>query len=381
MSDIFISYSREDSEFVEALIMALIEYGWSVWSDKSGMAEGRPFDQQIENAISEATVTLAVWSQASVKSRWVRAEAAFALDKDKLVPLIADSVDPPLQFLHIQGINMTGWNRTGDDAPFKRLTGILSSRLDRVGRVPQLENEPNGPAKPSASSSDGISAHLVKFWRVCFPPVGRGLNEYFCERTFFITQFACAFVFFLVMLFGLIDTFAQSSSVEETRLRFIFTGPALLILMALSFTPLAKRHSQIFTFFVAFAVLLIVFTTSKYVEVKYPVTTGAATGVFLVALCVCMVMPLRVPGAALLALTAVFLHESYLSWTHKLIPPGLRAGYDLCIISEGLALVLVACFRERIMRKSFLDHDQASAKILELKERLMALAVQRHRVP
>src|SRR4029077_11112584 len=141
MSDVFISYSREDSKFVEALILALIENGWSVWSDKSAVAEGRPFDTQIENAILEAGVTLVVWSRVSVKSRWVRAEAAFALGRDKLVPVIAEDIDPPLQFLHIHGVNLAGWDGTSDHLNFKKLAEVLSRRLDRVGRIPNSENE------------------------------------------------------------------------------------------------------------------------------------------------------------------------------------------------------------------------------------------------
>jgi hypothetical protein len=65
MSDIFISYSRQDSKFVEALIIALINYGWSVWSDNTGMPEGRPFDQEVEKAVEEATVALMVGSSAT----------------------------------------------------------------------------------------------------------------------------------------------------------------------------------------------------------------------------------------------------------------------------------------------------------------------------
>ena len=90
--------------------MALVSYGWSVWTDKSAITEGRPYDEQTENAIGEATVTLVVWSQTSVKSRWVRAEAAYALQRDKLVPVIAEDVDPPLQFLHIQAVSLVDWN-------------------------------------------------------------------------------------------------------------------------------------------------------------------------------------------------------------------------------------------------------------------------------
>ena len=207
MSDIFISYSREDSKFVEALIIALIDYGWSVWSDKSGISEGRPYDEQTENAILEATVALVIWSQSSVKSRWVRAEAAYALSRNKLIPIIADGSDPPLQFLHIQGVNLVDWRRTNDDAAFKKLASVLSQRLDRVGRIPQSDNETNLPARTAASSLSGAFSFWKSLRDAAFPPVSAGFEQYYTNRTFFIAQFTCVFGFFLVTLFGLLDFF------------------------------------------------------------------------------------------------------------------------------------------------------------------------------
>jgi hypothetical protein len=43
-----------------------------------------------------------------------------------------------------------------------------------------------------------------------------------------------------------------------------------------------------------------------------------------------------------------------------------------------MALVAGSYFREWAMRKSYLDYDQASSKIAELKDRLLSLAVERH---
>lgn len=377
MSDIFISYSREDSQFVDALIMALIEYGWSVWSDKSGMSEGRPFDQQIENAIMEATVALVVWSHSSVKSRWVRAEAAFALDKDKLIPVIADGSDPPLQFLHIQSVSMADWHRTNDDPAFKKLAAMLSQRLDQVGRIPQLDKKPSLPAKAETSTLGHVFTSWKSLRDAAFPPVGPGFSEYYANRTFFITQFACIFGFCLVTLFGLNDFFAQSGGVEQTRFRFMVTGPSLLIMLALSFTTLAKRHSQTFALVFGCLALLINFKSMTLVESSFPASTGAATTAFLVVIAVTMVLPLRAINAALLGALTFALHERYILNAPTPISTALLTGYSICVLSAGLASVAVAYFRERVLRKCFNDFDQASAKMAELKDRLMALAVQR----
>jgi hypothetical protein len=371
MSDIFISYSRTDSKFVEALIIALVGYGWSIWTDKSAIAEGRPYDEQTEHAIGEAAVTLVVWSESSVKSRWVRAEAAYALQRDKLVPVIAEDVDPPLQFLHIQAINLVGWDKTNDDLYFKKLALALSDRLDRVGRAVQTENEPQLPSKPNESPPKGISVFRKKL----FPAAHRGFDEYFADRTFYIAQFACGLAVALVTIFGAIDLLSHASA-SHTVFRLLVEAPAFLILLALSLTAVAKRHAQTFTSAIGMIALLIVLIGAQRTESTFPVTTGAATTTFMMVLTVFAVLPLRTPNAAFLGLLTFALHYGYLESTHTPMNPGLRAGYSICVLSATLALVAVAYFRERGMRNSFLDHERATAKIAELRERVMTLAVQ-----
>jgi hypothetical protein len=371
MSDIFISYSRQDSQFVEALIMALINNGWSVWSDKIAISEGRPYDEQTEHAIGEATVTLVVWSQSSVKSRWVRAEAAYALERDKLVPVISEDVDPPLQFLHIQAVNLADWDKTNDHLQFKRLALALSGRLDRVRRIPKADNEPEAAVTPNASRQKEVSA----FQKLFFVTADPGFDEYFTSRTFFIAQFACGLAVCLVTIFGLIDLLSHASA-SHTVFRLLVEAPAFLILLAASFTPLAKRNSQKFSFTIGIVALLIIFISAQRTEAVFPVTTGAATSMFLVALMVSTILPLKTPNAVILGLLTLGLHQAYIVWTHASINPGLQAGYSICVLSGTLALVAAAYFRERGMRNSFLDHERASAKIAELRERLMTLAVQ-----
>jgi hypothetical protein len=375
MSDIFISYSRTDSKFVEALIMVLVGYGWSVWTDKSAIAEGRPYDEQTEHAIGEATVTLVVWSESSVKSRWVRAEAAYALQRNKLVPVIAEDVDPPLQFLHIHAINLVDWDKANDDLHFKKLAVALSSRLDRVGRIHEAENEPNVTVKPSAPRPKGSSAVLRKL----FPTTNSGFDEYFAKHTFYISQFVCGLAVALVTFFGLIDVLSHASA-SHTVFRLLVEAPAFLILLALSLTPLAKRNAQTFTFAIGLIALLIVLISAHRMESTFPVTTGAATSTFLMVLVVFTVLPLRALNAAILGLLTLGLHHAYLVSTHTPINPGLQAGYSICVVSATLALAAVAYFREREMRGSFLENEKAIAKIAELRERVMTLAVQQKQV-
>ena len=90
MHEIFISYSRRDLSTVEALATALSDKGLSVWVDRSGIEEGDAYDTQIEDAIAQTRVVIVLWSKNSIKSHWVRAEAAYALNEHKLLPLSID---------------------------------------------------------------------------------------------------------------------------------------------------------------------------------------------------------------------------------------------------------------------------------------------------
>ena len=75
MSDIFISYANDDRPRAQALAETLEGQGWSVWWDRV-IPAGRTFDEVIEEALDESKCIIVLWSTRSVKSRWVRTEAA-----------------------------------------------------------------------------------------------------------------------------------------------------------------------------------------------------------------------------------------------------------------------------------------------------------------
>jgi hypothetical protein len=74
MSDVFLGYAMEDRHRVEALAQVLEKSGWSVWWDRA-IPPGKTFDEVIEVALAEAKCVVVVWSEHSVRSRWVMAEA------------------------------------------------------------------------------------------------------------------------------------------------------------------------------------------------------------------------------------------------------------------------------------------------------------------
>jgi TIR domain len=100
MADVFISYSKADRLLVEQLAAYLESEGWSVWWDRS-LTAGETWRDEIARELAKARVALVVWTQDSIKSDFVRAEAGRAKADAKLIPVKAAGVeyrDIPLPF-------------------------------------------------------------------------------------------------------------------------------------------------------------------------------------------------------------------------------------------------------------------------------------------
>jgi len=109
LADVMISYARADKARVELLASLLEANGHSTWWDKELLAGGA-FRGEIEQEIRRAQVVVVIWSAASVKSEWVRAEARLAHNLRKLLPtktldLVTDSI--PLPFGELSTIDVT----------------------------------------------------------------------------------------------------------------------------------------------------------------------------------------------------------------------------------------------------------------------------------
>jgi hypothetical protein len=131
-SEIFVSYSREDRDRSHALATFLSDHGFRVWWDDH-LQIARPFDEQLEEQIKHARFVVVLWSNHSVKSQWVRAEAGLALERGVLVPVFIDRVEPPLLFRQIQGHFITEWNSPGCAEQMNALADKLRTMLRKEG--------------------------------------------------------------------------------------------------------------------------------------------------------------------------------------------------------------------------------------------------------
>jgi acyl carrier protein len=128
MTDIFISYAREDRSKIEPIVKALEKHGWSVFWDRT-IPAGKTWRQVIGDALESARSVIVAWSKTSVDSRWVQEEADRGLERNILIPILIDSVRPPLGFGGIQAADLISWDPPQSSPEFEKLIFDLSAIL------------------------------------------------------------------------------------------------------------------------------------------------------------------------------------------------------------------------------------------------------------
>jgi TIR domain len=90
MADVFVSYSRRDSEFVRRLASSITERGKEIWVDTEGIADGEVFPEAIKRAIEQSDAFLFVITPVSVASAYCEHEVEYARELQKrIVPCCA----------------------------------------------------------------------------------------------------------------------------------------------------------------------------------------------------------------------------------------------------------------------------------------------------
>lgn len=130
--DIFISYSRKDTEIANKICKALDEHKISYFIDRQGIGGGLEFPKILAQAIRKSKLFLFLASKNSYDSKFTQSEIIFAFnkkDKKNIVPyIIDDSTFPEELELTFSAIN---WRRMSEH-PFK--TTLINDILQLLGR-------------------------------------------------------------------------------------------------------------------------------------------------------------------------------------------------------------------------------------------------------
>lgn len=104
--DIFLSYSRKDELRIAELAASLKKIGYRVWWDND-LASGDAFYQKVSDSLQQTKCVIALITEASMKSAWVRKEFEVAQKTEKLIlitvgePKDAASLFVPAAFLSV----------------------------------------------------------------------------------------------------------------------------------------------------------------------------------------------------------------------------------------------------------------------------------------
>jgi len=144
MTDVYISYAREDRERVRPLVETLQFEGWDVWWDPSEPTIGG--SAALDQKLGSAGAILVVWSSYSRGSEYVRSEAATGLYKNKLIQVRIDSATPPRPFDQVEVVDLSHWMGERDDGNWRQ----CMSAVRLFAGAPQMaQNIPAFvPAKP-----------------------------------------------------------------------------------------------------------------------------------------------------------------------------------------------------------------------------------------
>jgi len=76
--NIFISYSRHDTHFVNKLSNDLRKKGIDVWIDRENIMPGQMWQKQVEMGLKKASALIFVISKHSIQSQWTIKEFFFS---------------------------------------------------------------------------------------------------------------------------------------------------------------------------------------------------------------------------------------------------------------------------------------------------------------
>jgi len=162
MAHIFLSYSRADRPTAQIIAEALEAEGFSVWWDKV-LRAGQTYDEVTENMLRDSSVVVVLWSQTSVKSKWVRAEATLGQRSCELVPAMIEDADRPIMFELTQTADLIGWAGDRNEARWGDFVADIKRSLDKHDAEAASPATAPEDAAPAAASQGDATIETV-FW-------------------------------------------------------------------------------------------------------------------------------------------------------------------------------------------------------------------------
>lgn len=147
--DVFISYSRKDTEVANQICKAFDEVGITYFIDRQGISGGFEFPTVLAEAIVNSKIFLYLASKNSYESKFTQAEITFAFNKKErgnILPYIIDGSNLPLSLEFV--FSAINWRRIEND-PIEPV--LIDDLLNLLGKKRKSKQSPQ-PKKPATSN-------------------------------------------------------------------------------------------------------------------------------------------------------------------------------------------------------------------------------------
>lgn len=170
MTDVFVSYARDDQAKAQAIAQALEARGFEVWWDPE-LLPGESYASKIQGVLKSAKAVLVLWSAHSVERPWVLDEASMGRDRAALVPVLIDAVEPPIGFRQLQAENLAQWPGPEAQANFERVVKALEQLRGRAADPPRKGARLLSPSNSGTRPLTRASGILIS----CYLGIALGL--------------------------------------------------------------------------------------------------------------------------------------------------------------------------------------------------------------
>ena len=157
LPDIFLSYGHGDEATARRFAESFEREGFSVWWDAS-LRSGDAFDATIESALRSAKAVVVLWSEISVQSRWVRAEATLADRNKTLMPVMIELCDRPIMFELMHTTDLSHWNGDPNDVVWQTYLSGLRRLVEAGGRSSDSTAENRQPITRDKDSASALGS-------------------------------------------------------------------------------------------------------------------------------------------------------------------------------------------------------------------------------
>ncbi|MEZ5961640.1 MAG: DUF805 domain-containing protein [Hyphomonadaceae bacterium] len=152
MTDVFISYAREDGAQAERIARGLEAMGLSVFWDNE-IPPGQTWADYIETKLNQCTAAVVLWSEHSTKSQWVREEAR--MGRSKLIPAKLDASEPPFGFGDVQAADLSQWGGDYNHPQWGRFANAVFAKSRGGASEQPADARPAAPLPPPQPQATG----------------------------------------------------------------------------------------------------------------------------------------------------------------------------------------------------------------------------------